>query len=201
MIFGKKCMVCDRPATHKFVKIDQNQVYDLFYCEEHAAEKSPYQQKSKISLNEILANFLNQEQPGTLEGESAAPIRCEQCGTSFASYRKTLMLGCGHCYESFAAQLQPELRKFHGNIQHVGRRPGGEKQEPIVVRADPEPSSESTEPKPQPSPTQGAGALVADHKQAIEELTRAMNEAIAREDFEKAALCRDQIRELKEQLS
>lgn len=124
MMMNKKCMKCGKSATHKFVRMEGGQIFDLFFCQEHAAERSVYQ-KPKMPLAEMFANFLNQEQaqPAGHEGESG--LKCRTCGLPFSSYRKTLFLGCPDCYQSFFQQLVPELRKFHGSAKHVGSKPGG----------------------------------------------------------------------------
>lgn len=212
MVFNKPCIKCGKPATHKFVRIEKHQIYDMYFCEDHAAEKSPYQ-KTKIPLSEILASFLNQEQMQQAEGAPDLRVRCDSCGLPFEAYRKTLILGCPHCYESFEELLLPELRRFHGNIKHVGRKPGGGKEEPseagrpveiempedeaampFVEAASESPASAKT------APAKTEPALVNDPRFQIDELTRQMNEAIGLEDFELAARCRDRIRELKENL-
>jgi len=200
MIINKKCMKCGKPATHKFVRIEDNQVFDMYFCQEHAAEKSPYQ-KSPLPLSEILASFLNQEQSGQAAPDLESSVKCRTCGLSFGSYRKTLFLGCSDCYTSFHEQLLPELRKFHGSIRHAGRRPGGEKSAPesqglIVPVESIGPQLVSVE-----TPSKVKKALTAHSaKQTlaeIAELTAQMNKAIAEEDFERAALCRDQIKNLR----
>lgn len=212
MIFNKPCIKCGKPSTHKFVRVEKHQIYDMYYCDEHAAEKSPYQ-KTKIPLSEILASFLNQEQAQQGEGAPDLRVRCESCGLPFEAYRKTLILGCPHCYESFEQQLLPDLRRFHGNIKHVGRKPGGGKEAPSGPGSPVEiemPEEEAAapvskhEPPPPPPPmassTMTESAIAPDPQAVLDELNREMNEAIGSEDFEKAARCRDRIRELKERL-
>lgn len=194
MIMNKKCMKCGKPATHKFVKIEKNQIYDMYFCQEHAQEKSPYQKK-QMPLHEILANFLSQEQATQQLSEDELELKCESCGLSFQSYRKTFLLGCPGCYDSFREQLLPELRKFHGNVQHVGRKPGGGREEaevaavkePLKIESEAEVATEDE-----------VINLIKDD--ALEKLAKEMSDAIASEDFEKAASCRDQIKELKAQL-
>jgi protein-arginine kinase activator protein McsA len=102
--------------------------------------------------------------------------------------------------------LLPELRRFHGNIKHVGRRPGGGLEEPASAGSPVEiemPDDEAAAPVEKqasatPSELKTPSVLVTDPQVRIDELTREMNEAIGSEDFERAAHCRDQIRELKE---
>lgn len=211
---NKKCMKCGKPATHKFVRNANGQVVDIFYCTDHAAEASPYQ-KPKVPLGEIIAGFLGQEQAKERSGEPVP--RCRACSLSFNAYRKTLFLGCPRCYDSFADLLLPDLYKFHGAIQHVGRRPGGG----LEVQAGlPAPASSPDLAPSSPAaggPTPGSGAIVevpsgeaaakpAPVGEAIDdrpiheqlaECVRLMNEAIQSEDFERAASYRDRIRDLK----
>ncbi len=222
MIMNKKCMMCGKQATHKFVRIEKDQVYDMYFCPEHAVEKSSYQ-KPKIPLSEILANILSQEQGTTPASQEDLLIECATCGLTFEAYRKSLLLGCSDCYESFRDQLLPELRRFHGSTRHVGRRPGGGDQAPVEMphKGDagdtgqpgeagaPGPkdpasqteagSTDSAEQQPIQSATMGASSLIKNPDAAISELSREMNKAISDEDFEKAALCRDQINEIRQQ--
>jgi protein arginine kinase activator len=195
---NKKCMKCGKPATHKFVRIEDNQIYDLFYCEEHALESSPYQ-KPKIPLSQILASLMSQEPAAQVAGpsEGDAEARCRSCGLAFGSYRKSLILGCPDCYESFYAQLIPELRKFHGNTKHTGRKPGGGKETSEGMgKIVPVETSEGSA-----GPIKLLGAPpeteTADEKREIDQLKEKLNRAIAEEDFEKAAEYRDRIKELR----
>ncbi|MCE5230090.1 UvrB/UvrC motif-containing protein [bacterium] len=200
----KKCMKCGKPATHKFTRIQDGQIYDLYLCGDHAAEMSPYQKPKQIALSDILEGMLKQDFSKIVGGPGApAGVVCKNCGLSFEDYRKNLLLGCSECYDSFHDYLVADLRRFHGDTRHVGRRPGGKPAQPAPpapvgpfedvaerVEAEPEP----------PSPTKGAENLIANPERAIEELTRAMKSAIATEDYERAAKCRDQIRELRQKM-
>jgi protein arginine kinase activator len=208
MIFNKPCSVCGKPATHKFVRMEKHQPpYDMYFCDEHASEKSPYQ-KPKIPLSEILASFLSQEQSGQSEAGVDLRVRCGSCGLPFEAYRKTLILGCPHCYESFEEQLLPELRRFHGNIKHIGRKPGGGYEAPasagspieIELPEDEAAASVKGEEESREPAAQAEPALVPDPQVELDDLTRQLNAAISSEDFEEAARCRDRIRELKERL-
>ena len=50
---------------------------------------------------------------------------CEQCGMTYAEFRKGGMLGCANCYQAFKTPLTALLQRVHGNTQHAGRVPGG----------------------------------------------------------------------------
>lgn len=214
---NKKCMKCNKPATHKFVKVESGQIFDMYFCQEHAAERSPYQ-KPKVPISEILASLLSQEQAAA-PTEAEGQLKCRTCGMPYAMYKKTLILGCAECYDSFQELLQPELRKFHGNVHHLGRKPGGGKaelgggemvpvddaeesaiwhpseEESAVAVSEPKSAAPKLEPGAAPQP-----ALLTDPVKEIERHTTLMNKAIAEEDFERAAKHRDKIKELRASL-
>ena len=207
----KKCMKCGQPATHKFTRIRDGQIFDIYLCGDHAAEESPYQKPIKqIPLSEILEGLLKQEN-ALKSGTGPVPppgVKCRTCGLSFESYRKDLMLGCSDCYDSFREWILADLRRFHGDTRHVGRRPGGGNVEPrpqFTVRsleeemAGPVGGAE-TGALTEASPTKGAEKLLKDPSRAIDELTRTMNRAILEEDYERAARCRVQIRQIQQTL-
>jgi protein arginine kinase activator len=195
-------MKCGQPATHKFTKIDKGQIFDIFLCADHAAEMSPYQ-KPKIPLSDILEGLLKQD----LKLKSTGPavptnLRCQTCGLPFEAYRKNLLLGCSDCYASFREFLIPDLRKFHGDTRHYGRQPGGGQARPTSREfsiSDLEHESAGMVSKEDVAWEPGVAEMEPkmDPKEQIDELTRVMHKAIAEEDYTKAAICRDQIRDLK----
>ena len=49
---------------------------------------------------------------------------CPVCGTSFADYERTGLLGCASCYDVFKEELLPLIRQMQdiqGEVQHVGK--------------------------------------------------------------------------------
>ena len=123
------------------------------------------------------------------------------------------MLGCSACYEAFRDLLVPELRRFHGDTRHIGRKPGGGYQIPDQADAParPAPAVEKAQPADeaaQAGPSEAAGegfekapavqepAKAADPKERIRRLRRLIRDAIEREDYKAAAQYRDQIQRL-----
>ena len=49
---------------------------------------------------------------------------CPSCGLSLRGFRQAGKLGCPHCYETFAQQLEPLLLRMHNASRHTGRVPG-----------------------------------------------------------------------------
>lgn len=107
---------------------------------------------------------------------------CGDCGTSLANIRMGSLLGCSHCYEIFGEAVIHELRVVHalpGPLSGSGQKMVSN----IHVGRAPGELSEI-------SPTT---RLIA--------LNQALIETLHREDYEQAALLRDQIRTLTEHSS
>lgn len=196
------CAKCGKPASVKFTRIVSGQVIDIFLCADHAAEESPYQ-KPKLPLSNILEGLLKQNFEITGGTAPSQPgLRCHACGLGYDAYKKNLMLGCSECYASFHDQLIPDLRKLHGEIRHTGRCPGGGQAQPVTPSfSHLELADESAAPIDANSPSMGGGALLKDPRQAMSELHRALRDAIADEDYKRAAVLRDQIHELRQMTS
>lgn len=112
-----------------------------------------------------------------LHGETG--LVCGDCGTSLANVRMGSLLGCSHCYEIFGDAIIHELRVAHAlptAFSTIGQKISAN----IHIGRAPGELSEI-------SPTT---RLIA--------LNQALIETLHREDYEQAALLRDQIRTLTE---
>ena len=94
--------------------------------------------------------------------------RCEKCGSSFDEIVRSGKVGCADCYRTFYDKLLPSIQRIHGKIKHSGKT------------STASPAEEKVE-----SPLE-----------KIEKLKAAMNEAVAKQDFESAAKIRDEIKAL-----
>ena len=92
--------------------------------------------------------------------------KCDCCGLTFDDIARNGKVGCGACYEKFAEELLPYLKRLHGNVKHIGKVPNAS---PLAISTD------------------------ADR---INALRSELNTLIKNEEFEKAAKVRDQIKEL-----
>jgi protein arginine kinase activator len=109
--------------------------------------------------------------------EGGADIACGNCGTTLDAVRMGAALGCKTCYEVFEEVILAELqiaKKISPRISLT------KKSAPIHIGKSP---GESLEINP-------AMRLLA--------LNEALSETLQREDYEQAALLRDQIKELTE---
>lgn len=79
------------------------------------------------NLAGILNSILESRKPEEPEGRDSEfdGLACEQCGMTYAEFKKCGMLGCADCYQAFKTPLTALLQRVHGNTQHAGRVPGG----------------------------------------------------------------------------
>ncbi|CAN5353747.1 hypothetical protein BH09SUM1_BH09SUM1_25170 [soil metagenome] len=132
------CQLCSKAdATIRITRIANKAVEELHVCEDCAAKASPYNAKlakkkqiDKLSVENLLKDLLQQQEAGMiadLNPPSGAPsadaLLCPGCGLDFEKYRRTYMLGCPTCYDSFGERLLSDIRKIQGAVQHVGSRP------------------------------------------------------------------------------
>jgi protein arginine kinase activator len=58
-----------------------------------------------------------------VEEALAAVPHCSNCGMTYSQFRQIGRFGCSQCYQSFAGQLEPLLRRVQGNSRHTGKAP------------------------------------------------------------------------------
>lgn len=119
------CMRCgEREATIHEVVIDaQGRKLEKHLCEQCAAQ-SGVASGAGAPISELISTFVVAS-PGSGErAKAATETACESCGTSFAEFRNTGLLGCPSCYQAFEQRLGPLLSRAHeGGTHHVGKIP------------------------------------------------------------------------------
>jgi protein arginine kinase activator len=93
-------------------------------------------------------------------------IVCRNCGMKFSEFRSGGRLGCAECYDSFEERVNRILIQIHGSSGHKGKGYG------------------------KPTPRRKGG------KAGLERLRRELDAAVRAEQFEQAAVIRDEIRRL-----
>jgi protein arginine kinase activator len=159
-----KCDRCDNPATVHLIEIVNGKKIEKHLCEQHAVEEGVQVKVTNAPINELLEKFVLKHSGG---GEPAVrPSSCENCGMTYAEFRKRGLLGCPQCYDVFKPQLEILLKRAHeGANEHVGK---------IPARA-------------------GADEL---RQQRLMQLRRELEQAVAAEQYEKAAKLRDEVRQV-----
>ncbi len=69
-----------------------------------------------------LNNKANNEIWAGLFGSPARQKKvCPVCGTTYADYERTGLLGCTSCYDVFKEELTPSIRRIQGKVTHIGK--------------------------------------------------------------------------------
>lgn len=171
-------MVCDicgkKKATVHLTEIVDEQMSEMHLCEECARQKSS-QMEQQFGLADLLAGLADTPKPASAKESDKSPLQCSRCHLPYEDFRKFGRLGCGECYTSFKDHLSGLLRKIHGSNQYLGKTPP-KFHDKHAVALTPAPVAEQ-------SPAD-----------VLENLKQQLQQAIAAEDFERAATIRDQIR-------
>ncbi|MBX5468229.1 MAG: UvrB/UvrC motif-containing protein [Firmicutes bacterium] len=124
------CQRChQRPATVQVATVVNGEKRERRLCEECAREEGAFH----LVLTPV---FTVQNLLGGLVGQGVGPLRpvwgdrrCGYCGYPFQRFAETGRLGCDRCYEAFADQLEPLIRRIQGRSSHHGKVPRrGERQ-------------------------------------------------------------------------
>jgi len=126
------CQKCFKNnATVKITEVINGKEKELYLCEKCALSLGI--QKTVKQLPELfqslMIDVLKEDSPPP--ARHSVSLKCPYCGTTWDDFKRTGLLGCDKCYETFHAQLQRVLRQIHGNTRHMGNRPFGQKT-PIV---------------------------------------------------------------------
>lgn len=172
-VIGMVCQECQqRPATLHFTKIVNGEKTEVSLCEKCSQEKSGMfimNGGANFSIHHLLSGLLNDHgfQPTNQSSiTSEKDIRCEHCHMSFSQFAHVGRFGCANCYRTFNNQLDPIIKRLH---------------------------SGNTEYKGK-IPTRIGGNISLRKK--VKNLKLELKECIDQEEFEKAAILRDEIRAL-----
>ncbi len=163
------CQECGiRQATVHFTKIINGEKAEYHLCEVCAQGKSDTFintfHSPNLSLNNLLAGFFNVEPKYPEPFETRQMTRCANCGMTFEQFLEVGKFGCARCYDAFHEKLTPVLKRIQG---------GNWKHNGKIPRR--------------------TGAALQLRKK-IEILKETLQNLVAKEEFEKAAEVRDEIR-------
>lgn len=167
------CDYCNKPAVVHEVTVKNGEKHEVHLCEEHAAEAGMNMPGSK-PINELLTKFVishpsssgGAATSGTSPSAKSVRRRCATCGLGLDEFRRTGLLGCPDCYESFRSQLEPLIeRAQNGGVSHLGKTP------------------------------RRAGASI-DRQLHRQRLIQELDHAVNAEQYERAAQLRDQLESL-----
>lgn len=173
-----KCQECQkRPATIHFTKIINGEKTEVHLCEQCAQEKGNvimFNNTSGLSINNLLAGLFNFN-PNIEHTQKNAfhpneIIQCDHCGMTLNQFIEIGRFGCANCYDAFQDQVTTILKRLHE---------GNWKHRGKI-------------------PQRSGGNIHLRKK--IDILKETLQSLVAREEFEKAAEVRDEIRLYEQQL-
>lgn len=173
-----RCERCGQhEATHHDLIVSGGEVEETHLCEECAKELGASTQPAG-SVSEWLAQFVLSP-PTSKPGDKPKALRCEHCGLTFAQFKKSGLMGCAACYDTFEQRLAPLLERAHEGVsRHCGKVPRRALTKSRLA-CETEPGS------------------VVDKARAsadrIESLRRELADAVKAEAYEKAAKIRDEL--------
>lgn len=161
------CMECNkRPATLYFTQLVNGKLIEIKICE-HCANKYNLHQGNQASFHDLLNEFFNVHQlPLSRKTQNISQeeaICCNHCQLTWKAFRMKGKFGCEHCYVQFGTYLPNLLRRVHNGN------------------------------------IKHTGKIPKKHVKAIEnnkligELKKELKQCIEEENFERAAIIRDQI--------
>lgn len=167
-----KCQKCGVNEATTHIKTVVNGEYaEYVLCSECAKEMGYSNVFSDFATDfgSLLGSFFGNALPAR-----TGAARCPVCGSTYTEIRKCGQVGCAACYETFADELMPSIKRIHGNTTHCGKHSS------VALARKENPNTQKT-------------------KSRLESLKEKMAEAVKNQDFENAAKLRDEIKGLEAQ--
>ncbi|MDD5952198.1 MAG: UvrB/UvrC motif-containing protein [Oscillospiraceae bacterium] len=175
------CQSCGKRQAVTRIKTNLNGSVAEYHLCADCARRMGYQASAELlnpflSLNNLLGSFWGKE------AVSDPVVRCPVCGASFREISQSGKVGCAECYRVFHDQLLPSIQRIHGNTDHRGKVPTG-----MAIQTMPERSLTVTKEEPK---------VASLRERRIQQLKAELQTAIAEQNFEQAAVLRDEIKAL-----
>lgn len=165
------CQSCGKKTATTHIKtIVNGELTEYHLCADCAKQKGYTNIFSGwgMDLGNLLGGFIGNG------SQSSQITRCPTCGASFDEITQSGKIGCADCYRTFRSQLMPVIQRIHGTTHHKGKVPGGS-----ALRI-----------------TGGQHQIMPVQESPLEEKKRLLKQAIEKQDFEQAAVLRDEIKEM-----
>jgi protein arginine kinase activator len=144
-------------------------------------------------LNNSLNQFQEMMQKAAAAKAVAASHKCPVCGINPLEIEKANQFGCPACYDAFRDDIETMLMNHHGDMIHNGKVPKAWKK-----RKDRGEPKESTVDRTLATVKRHGGVPLPER---IKYLEGRMKDCIKAEDYERAALIRDVVKQMKSSLS
>ncbi|MDY3118819.1 MAG: UvrB/UvrC motif-containing protein [Peptoniphilus sp.] len=120
------CEHChEKEARITYTTVEGNEIKQMHVCpacfQKFLAKQFPSSPISPVDIQPMIQELLSMFH-GKGEGPEDDRI-CPVCHRSLKEFRKTGMLGCDSCYDTFADELATVLPRIQGATSHVGAVP------------------------------------------------------------------------------
>lgn len=183
-----RCERCEREATIHEVIIHQGEKRERHLCES-CADKSGLSSDPHLPISQLISGFmLGPNAPTAVPAAPGRPspappkpaARCTGCGTTYAAFKESGLLGCPACYDAFAERLGPLIERAHeGACHHVGKFPRR------ALR-----DCQSLGDRDRVAVLLGGQR---EREERLESIRKALAKAVRDEDYERAAMLRDEL--------
>lgn len=132
-------------------------------------------------------------------------VKCSGCGSTLSDIAEKGMVGCAECYETFGDSLAASIERMHGRTQHNGKLPGsvgrtdGRRKQTCDSNAETSPLGFRRGARAAERTNAGSAPVrpaPCENVPQIEQLRAELKRAVEAEEYEKAAVLRDKIKEL-----
>lgn len=191
-------MLCEnckmREATIKYVEVINGVKSEHNLCT-HCASRLDIGQYSALfegefPLAELIAGIFGKTDSDRSKGQYAQVV-CPTCGTTYEEFMKNSRFGCADCYSVFDPLIGDNIRRLQGSESHVGKRPAGYR-----ITENGEGAQAAADNADRQQSEKDAELPVAER---IELLQSRIKGAVQREEYEEAAVLRDELKKLKEE--
>ena len=183
-----KCEKCGKnEANVRYTEIINGSRKEIRVCEKCAKEMGIDNVgfDMPFSFSNIFSDFFEEPSIGLLPNLKKENTICKTCDDTFNTLLNTGLLGCEDCYSEFESKLDPLLKKIQASNRHVGRKSKNEEKiNKDIIEVNEEKAHEEKKEETK---------KVLSINEQIEELSKKLNEAIAKEEYEEAAKIRDEI--------
>jgi protein arginine kinase activator len=165
----QKCDRCDKPAVVHEVTVKNGVKSEVHLCHDHALEAGvamPTHQPINQLLTQFVISQTGKAKPKSKSKSRARKKTCPNCGMTFSRFRQSGTLGCPDCYEAFDELLTPLIERAQNGATHHRGK----------------------------TPRRAGGSV--DRQLLVQQLVKELDQAVAAEQYERAAQLRDRLRNL-----
>lgn len=186
-------MLCEkcktREANIQYTEVIGGVRTEHHYCSQCAKDVDfgPYSAifDGDFPLGKLLSGLLGVGTDEEEQTDTTPQILCPTCGMSYAEFIRNSRFGCADCYSVFDLLISDHMKQLQGSDMHKGKKPERfARIQPMKLPKEPKTPEEIGKKDPE---------------EQIRLLEMRLKDALAREDYETAAKCRDEIRGIREE--